>query len=194
MAEETEKPQEMIPERDMKALADEADSLMLDNLFATVQDSLGPTAVDATDIPEGDGAKDTAEPDLQPIQDMLKVSPERAAQIFAAAQMMPQLQGKSPMQIAEMLMGDMQMRMQIEKLAANTQDTQAEAEAEADAMGEGGGSMKMGYGGSSMKPGAMREVLSAMTPLSALTGASSPGTGAIGKAVHSAAKAARKNK
>mgnify|MGYP001238620143 FL=1 len=192
MAEETEKPQEMIPERDMKALADEADSLMLDNLFATVQDSLGPTAVDATDIPEGDETKDTAEPDLQPIQEMLQVSPERAAQIFAAAQMMPQLQGKSPMQIAEMLMGDMQMRMQIEKLAANAQDTQAEAEA--DAMNEGGGSMKMGYGGSSMKPGAMREVLSAMTPLSALTGASSPGTGAIGKAVHSAAKAARKNK
>ena len=116
--------QEMIPERDMMPLAAEADELMLDDMFSKVGGALGPD--EATRVDDAEIESEQAEFDTKPLEEMLNVSAERAAQIYAAAQLMPQMAGKSPTEVAEMLMGDMQLRMQIEKIAASTQDAEAE--------------------------------------------------------------------
>lgn len=124
---------EVIPDRDLVPLAEEADSLMLGDMLSNVEGALGPNETTPADMTEEDMAGDDATMDTKPIEDVLGVSPERAAQILAAAQMMPQMEGKSPTEIAEMLSGDMQLRMQVEKIAARTADTAAEdAALEAD--------------------------------------------------------------
>ena len=125
--------QEVIPDRDLVPLANEADSLMLGDMLNNVEGALGPQETSPADMTEEDMAGDDATMDTKPLEDMLGVSSERASQILAAAQMMPQMEGKSPTEIAEMLAGDMQLRMQVEKIAARTADTATEdAALEAD--------------------------------------------------------------
>ena len=186
MAEETEKdmkpmpegtgaPKEVIPERDLKPMADEADALMLQDMLGNVEGALGPQEPMPADMTEEAMEGEDAAIDTKPVEEMLGVSAERANQILEAAKMMPQLADKSPMEVAEMLSADMQLRMQVEQLAARASDTAAQD----DGMSEGGASMKQGYGGPSL--------LGAFT---ALAGAAAPSTKQSAKVAQNTAKAA----
>ena len=168
-------PKEVIPERDLKPMADEADALMLQDMLGNVEGALGPQETTPADMTEEAMEGDDAVIDTKPVEEMLGVSAERAIQILEAAKMMPQLADKSPVEIAEMLSADMQLRMQVEKLAARASDTAAED----DGMSEGGGSMKQGYGGPGFLGGAF----------TALTGAAAPSTGKSAEVARNAAKA-----
>ena len=69
--------------------------------------------------------------DMAPIIDMLGVTPERAQEIYDAAQQMPQLAGLPVEELASMLAADIDLRMRVEALAAGESDRMAEEEAEA---------------------------------------------------------------
>lgn len=81
--------------------------------------------------------------DMAPIIDMLGVTPERAQEIYDAAQQMPQLAGLPVEELASMLAADIDLRMRVESLAAGASDMAAAEAAEAEMAGEGdmGGEM-----------------------------------------------------
>ena len=168
MADEMKKPAEMIPERDIKPMADEADSIMLDDALDNVESALGPKEGMAADVADEADVAEDATMDTKPIEQALGVSADRAKAIFEAAQMMPRFDGMSPSDIAEMLAADMQIRMQVEQLAARMEDMAAQEGAMAEdkpmeAMPEegkedmGGYSMNKGMGGASLGRPDMRK-------------------------------------
>lgn len=57
------------------------------------------------------------------VADMLGVSVEKAQQLLDAAMAMPQLAGKSPEEIGQMLATDMNLRMQVEKNIGAAEDS-----------------------------------------------------------------------
>lgn len=198
--------QEVIPDRDLAPMADEADALMLSDMLSNVEGALGPQETSPADMTEEDMTGDDATMDTKPLEDVLGVSPERASQILAAAQMMPQMEGKSPAEIAEMLVGDMQLRMQVEKIAARTADTATEdAALEADMApmeeppaeeGEeepvGGYSMK-GQGGPSMAKALTGAAgFGANSPIGSKLAAATGGVAGMMGAAKTAAKSAMK--
>ena len=142
-------PKEMVPERDMKPMADDLDAILMDQALDASEQALGPQENVAADMPAAEMESESPMMDTKHIEEMLEVSPDRAALIFEAAQMMPKLSGKSPQDIAEMLQGDMQLRMQVEQMAARMEDSGRD-----DMPDMGGGSMMGSYGGPSMKHGA----------------------------------------
>ena len=78
--------------------------------------------------------------DMTPLVEALDVTPERAQEIYDAAQQMPQLTGVPVEELASMLAADINLRMQVEALAAGASDMAAEEAAEAEmAAGEAPG-------------------------------------------------------
>jgi hypothetical protein len=147
-------PAEMIPDRDMAPMAEEADSLMLDEMMGNVESALGPAEAMPSDVPVEEEGKEEATADVSAIAQMLDVTPERAMALFDAAQGMPRLAGKPPEEIGQMLAEDVQLRMQVEQLAARSADVAAEDEG-ADPVGgysyaKGGASLMGGMTGAGM--------------------------------------------
>ena len=105
---------------------------MLEEALGTVEGALGPTEgmpeAGAEEVEE-EGAE-TAEPDVAAIAEALGVDETRAREIYTASQEMPQLQGKPVEEVAMMLAEDIDLRMQVEKLAARAVDMAAEEEME----------------------------------------------------------------
>ena len=127
-------PAEMIPDRDMAPL--------------------GPTEAMPSDVPVEEEGKEEATADVSAIAQILDVTPERAMALFDAAQGMPRLAGKPPEEIGQMLAEDVQLRMQVEQLAARSADVSAEDEG-ADPVGgysyaKGGASLMGGMTGAGM--------------------------------------------
>lgn len=75
---------------------------------------------DMTEAPGAPAAEDTA-----PIAEALGVDMAKADAIYAAAQGVPSLAGKSAKEIADTLSKDMTMRMRVEKIAASSEDMAA---------------------------------------------------------------------
>jgi hypothetical protein len=75
--------------------------------------------------------------DMAPLAEALGVPPERAQEIYDAAQQMPQLAGVPVEELAQMLSADIELRMQVEALAAGASDA-ADAEAAEAEMAAGG--------------------------------------------------------
>jgi len=128
-----EAPTSIVPSRDLKPLADEAD-----RLIGTVADAVG---AEGEMPPEGDiplegempaeGPVGEAGVDLTPLIETLGVDEIRAQELWDAAQQMPRLQGVDPAELAMLLADDIQLRMQVEGLAAGTADQAAMAAEEA---------------------------------------------------------------
>ena len=121
-------PAEIVPERDIVPLAEEADRLMLDEALGTVEGALGPAETLPADVPEEEEGQESAEVDVTPIAEALGVDQENAQALYDAAQQMPRLAGKSPEEIGQMLSDDIDLRMQVEQIAARTSDLAAEDE------------------------------------------------------------------
>lgn len=81
--------------------------------------------------------------DMAPLVEALDVTPERAQEIYDAAQQMPQLAGMPVEELASMLAADINLRMQVEALSASASDAAAaeSVEAEMAAGEETGGEM-----------------------------------------------------
>ena len=118
MADEMKQTGEMIPERDMMPVAKELDALMLDDALDNVEGALEPKEGVAADVKDEEAETEDAAMDTKPMEEALGVSEDRAKAIFEAAQMMPRFDGMSPTDIADMLASDMQLRMQVEQMAA----------------------------------------------------------------------------
>ena len=161
MADEMKQTGEMIPERDMLPVAKELDALMLDDALDNVEGALGPKEGVAADVKDEEAETEDAAMDTKPMEEALGVSADRAKAIFEAAQMMPRFDGMSPTDIADMLASDMQLRMQVEQMAARMEDmaTQEGAMGEEKPMEpaseegmepQGAYSLKEGVGGPSL--------------------------------------------
>ena len=81
--------------------------------------------------------------DMTPLVEALDVTPERAQEIYDAAQQMPQLTGVPVEELASMLAADINLRMQVEALSASASDAAAaeSVETEMAAGEEMGGEM-----------------------------------------------------
>jgi hypothetical protein len=126
-------PAEIVPERDFPKLAAEADAVgMMGEELDTVEKATAPQAEGAAmeDAPMEGGM------DVGPIAEALGVDDARAMEIYEASQQMPRLEGKPVEEIASMLAEDIDLRMQVEKLAARTVDQAVEDEA-LEPVGEG---------------------------------------------------------
>ena len=62
------------------------------------------------------------------VADMLGVSTEKAQQLLDAARAMPRFEGKSAVEIAQMLDKDMNLRMQLEKNMGASEDVKTKTE------------------------------------------------------------------
>ena len=122
----------MVPRRDLKPVMDEIDAI----LAGAGMSAGGPggpetgMAPASSRSPEGmeSGTGTDMSSDVTVIADMLDISPEKAQALFDAAQMMPKLAGKTPVEIADMLSKDMNLRMQLEKNLGANEDVMARKE------------------------------------------------------------------
>ena len=122
-------PGEIIPERDFPALIAQADEATMGDTLDTVEEATAPPAEGEVDEAEGGT-------DVGPIAEALGVDEARAMEIYEASQQMPRLEGKPVEEIASMLADDIDLRMQVEKLAARAVDQAVEDEA-LEPVGEG---------------------------------------------------------
>ena len=120
-------PAEIVPEQDIPAVADEADSLMLDDILGTVEGATGPEGDMPAEGEEGEMAE--AGTDVTPIAEALGIDAASAQALYDASQQMPQLEGMPVEEIATMLADDVDLRMQVEKIAARAVDQAVEDEA-----------------------------------------------------------------
>ena len=115
-------PEQIIPRRDVKPVADELQKLM-EELGEEEMNPLG-----GEKPPEGEpkmGGEAPAAGGVQAMADMLGVSVEKAQQLLDAAMMMPKMADKSPEEIGQMLASDMNLRMQVEKNIGASEDGMA---------------------------------------------------------------------
>jgi hypothetical protein len=112
-------PEQIIPRRDIKPLADEIEAMLAE---------AGQSSAGGEKPPEGEPKMGGEAPEAggaQVVADMLGVSVEKAQQLLDAAMMMPKMAGKSPEEIGQMLASDMNLRMQVEKNIGASEDGMA---------------------------------------------------------------------
>ena len=111
-------PPGLVPERDVKPIADEIDRILaMEEAAAPVDEE--PTGPD-TEPAEGEEAGE--EVDVSPIAEKLGVDSTKARELWDAAQIMPATQDLSPDELANKLIDDFDLRMKLEKLAAGELD------------------------------------------------------------------------
>tara|TARA_R110001583_G_scaffold26746_6_gene96192 strand:+ start:15061 stop:15639 length:579 start_codon:yes stop_codon:yes gene_type:complete len=108
-------PEEIVPERDLKPLMDEADQLMVEEDAAEGEEA--PEDAPEEEAPEGDEEM-PAEDDVGPLMETLGMSKERAEEIMAAAKSIPQYAEMAPQELADLLSRDFQVLMELERTAA----------------------------------------------------------------------------
>jgi len=101
-------PDTVVPERDIKPVADE-----LDAITAGVELGAEDEMVEGEEEVVEEGA-----PDLGPLMDMLGATEERAQMLYDAAQELAKTQGKTPEELAQMIVDDFDILMQLEMIAA----------------------------------------------------------------------------
>ena len=143
MAEE-QAPKQIVPEEDLKPLMDEVDRILgLPPGAGGAPAPGGPEGMPPEGMPpeaameelpaeaivEEEVVEEAAPAeDVTPIADALGVSPERAQELFDAAQQIGSLEGASVQEVADALSTDFQLRMQVEKIAGRSADEAAEME------------------------------------------------------------------
>ena len=71
------------------------------------------------EVGEGEEAEEEAEAlDLAPLTESMGVTEERAQMLYDAAQQIPNLEGKTPQELADMIAADFDVLMQLEMVAA----------------------------------------------------------------------------
>ena len=103
-------PGEIVPDEDLKPLADQIDA---------IAEGAEPGTEEL--LAEGEVAEEVAEegaPDLGPLMDMLGATEERAQMLYDAAQELAKTQGKTPEELAQMIVDDFDILMQLEMVAA----------------------------------------------------------------------------
>ena len=108
-------PDTVVPERDLKPGADE-----LDAITAGVEPG-GEELLAEDEMVEGEVEEEVVEegaPDLGPLMDMLGATEERAQMLYDAAQELGKTQGKTPEELAKMIVDDFDILMQLEMIAA----------------------------------------------------------------------------
>ena len=93
----------------------------------------------AAEVEGGEGAEDEegAESEAKPLMETLGISQERAEDLLAAAKEMDKTKDMDATQLAEALEADFQLRMELEKLAAQMTGEDPEEEAAAAMEAEG---------------------------------------------------------
>jgi hypothetical protein len=129
----------IVPRTDLKPLLDEVTKLAgLEGRETTGKGES--TEAPAPEMPAEEPKAETETPgappmtDVGPIADALAVPTAKAEAIYAAAQQMPKLAGKTPDEVAKMLSTDMELRMRVEKIAASTEDMAARDAMDAEGM------------------------------------------------------------
>jgi len=108
----------MSMDKDIRPLLEDIDAMLAEGEGKAPQGGMAPQGEMA---PEGGEEAGGA----QIVADMLDVSLEKAQQLLDAAMAMPNMAGKTPEQIAEMLTTDMNLRMQVEKNIGASEDGMA---------------------------------------------------------------------
>mgnify|MGYP003651362281 CR=1 FL=1 len=108
--EETPIPEDgIVPERDLKPMMDQADEILAE----------GEGAEEGGEAPEGEeAATEGVTSDIQPLMEMLGMSEERAQEILDAAQSIPKYAEMESDELAELISGDFQVLMELERAAA----------------------------------------------------------------------------
>jgi hypothetical protein len=108
-----EMPDEIIPERDLKPLMDKADEMIAAEDVEAAEGEESPEEEPAEDeAVEGEAA------DVGPLMETLGMSQERAEEMMAAAQAIPQYAEMSAEELADLLSRDFQVLMELERAAA----------------------------------------------------------------------------
>lgn len=103
----------LIPEQDVKPLADELDAILAEG--PPLEDEAADPVVDEEVVVEEAPIGDL---DMTPLIDMLGATPERAQMLYDAAQQLEKTMGKSPEELAQMIVEDFDILMQLEMIAA----------------------------------------------------------------------------
>ena len=146
VVEEGAAPAGIVPGEDLKPLMDEVDRILAggDMGAPAGEEVVGEETMTEETIEEGPGeevvAEETVEEtetvDVSPIMEALEIEEAQAQALFDAAQQIARLENMEIQEIADALAADFQLRMQVEKIAGDMEDTmmadQAEVGIEAD--------------------------------------------------------------
>lgn len=114
-------------DKDIKPLVAEIEAMMSGGGAPGAGVGPKPNEAGASVGPGDQGAPNT-EGEAQMVADMLGVSTEKAQQLLDAARAMPRFEGKSAVEIAQMLDKDMNLRMQLEKNMGASEDVKTKTE------------------------------------------------------------------
>jgi len=142
----------MNPEQDIKPLMDEIDSMLAEGggppggpgeppMDAGAEEAAAPSEAVGDEINEQAEVVSEEPADVQPFVELLGVDEEKAAALYDAAMQMPRFEGMTAQEIAEQLVDDYQLRMQVEAIAAGSEDAAAADAMELPPAGAIGGDM-----------------------------------------------------
>jgi hypothetical protein len=144
-------PEQIVPEQDIKPLMDEIDRLLAESGGVPPgappapggappmapgeplpQETIMAEEFMETGAPEGIPEDALAEAPAEAVDDvaamaeLLGVEEAQAQALYDASQQLGQLEGKSPSEVAQMMLDDFQLRMQVEKIAGGMADMEVE--------------------------------------------------------------------
>lgn len=121
------KPGGIVPERDIRPLAEKIDAMMAEAEGAPPVGGAGSVAGESGAMPGTGGAPTGPESEgsagVAVVADVLGISMEKAQALMDAAQQMPKLAGLSPEQLAAELSTNVNLRMQLEKNIGASEDS-----------------------------------------------------------------------
>ena len=142
-------PEEDARQKDvLKQLLDQADAEMGGDMPDAASEMAGEDMVEAGAMEQQAGEMQEAEAtegmDLSPLTEELGATAERAKELYDAAQQIPNLAGKTPQELADMIAQDFDVLMQLEMVAARGDGGAMGAPADEAMAPEMGGGMPMG--------------------------------------------------
>jgi len=131
-------PKTIIPEQDLKPLMDDIDRILAGGDTGAPGAPVGEEAMAEEVVEEGPGeevvaeetVEETATVDVSPIVEALGIEEAQAQKLYEAAQQIASLEALEVQEIADALAADFQLRMQVEKIAGDMEDTMAADQAE----------------------------------------------------------------
>jgi len=123
MAHEETPDKPIVPEKDIKPLADQLDQIAAGITEGGPEEAMEAEAVEGEldEVAAEEEVAAEAGPDLAPLMDMLGAPRERAQMLFDAAQQLEKTRGKTPEELAQMIVDDFDILMQLEMIAARGQ-------------------------------------------------------------------------
>jgi hypothetical protein len=126
-------PKEIVPEKDMKPLMDEVDRILAEIGGPEGAPEGGPEGAEAPlegEVVEEEVVEDEGDepvgPDVSVLAERLEIDEAKARALYDAAQQLGRTEGMSPEELAEALLIDMQLRMELEKIAGSIEDISSE--------------------------------------------------------------------